>query len=267
MSFILRSHQDRYRQRSRENFYRMVALFAILFATLMLGYAIGSRKNAQDTRQMERQNLTLQQQTEMTEEVKTDLQAKYQTLSIQYQQLADRYKRDMPQGELAPLVALLKDQLAKGMDAKRLAQVLRSSQPPQNCSDTVNKRFILSTAIYKGPQSAVTFADGAITVSGTGEASVNNKRNKEAWFDPGKPVTIQFQIIGGKKEEKTGLLPVHHSIIVQNREYRFTITEGPRSFIGISSDSCDYPESAPPAITPIVSPLPETTPANASAAQ
>ena len=203
----------------------------------------------------------------MNEQIKTDLQAKYQTLSIQYQQLAERYNRDLPQGDLAQLTALLKEQLAKGTPPKRLAQILRSAQPPQNCSDTVNKRFILSTPIYKGPQSAITFADGAITVTGSGEPSINSKRSKEAWFDPGKPVTITFQIIGGKKEEKTGLLPLHHSVIVQNREYRFTISEGPRSFIIITSDSCDYPESVPAAtIVPLGlppnAPTPEAAPAN-----
>lgn len=243
MSFILRSHHDRYRQRNRESFYRGTAIAAAVIASIMLGFYAGVKKSAQDERQIAIHNIDLQQQTKDSEQTKTELQAKYQTLYIQYQQLADKYTRELPQGDLAQLTALIKDQLNKGMAAKRLAQIIRSAQPPQNCSEAISKRFILSTPIYKGPESAVTFADGAITVTGQGEASINSTRSKEAWFDPGKPVNMVFRVIGGKKDEKTGLLPLHHTIIVQNREYRFTVSEGPRSFIVVTSDSCDYPEN------------------------
>lgn len=124
-----------------------------------------------------------------------------------------------------------------------MVQIIRAAQPPQNCSQAVNKRFVLSTPSYKGPQSGVTFADGTVTVSGSGDSSISSKQEKEAWFDPGKPITVVFTVIGGKKETKTGLLPLHHTIILGNKEYRFTISEGPRSFIVISSDYCDYMES------------------------
>ncbi len=243
MSFILRSHHERYRQRNREGFFRAVTLIAILSAVAMLGFYAGSKKNEQDKRQIQIHNQDLQAQTESAEQTRTTLQAKYQTLLIQYQQLADKYKRELPQGDLAYITSLAKEQLDKGMAPKRLIQIIRSAQPPQNCSEAISKRFILSTPVYKGPQSAITFADGAITVTGNGEPSANNRRNKEAWFDPGKPISMIFHVIGGKKEEKTGLLPLHHTIIVQNREYRFTVSEGPRSFVVVTSDSCDYPES------------------------
>ncbi len=243
MSFILRSHHDRYKQRNREGFFRGVSLVAILAAASMLGYYAGTKKNEQDKRQIEIHNVDLQQQTESAEQTRTSLQAKYQTLVIQYQQLAEKYKRELPQGDLPLVTTLAKEQLDKGMAPNRLVQIIRSAQPPQNCSEAVSKRFILSTPVYKGPQSAITFADGAITVTGNGEPSANNRRNKEAWFDPGKPVSMVFHVIGGKKDEKTGLLPLHHTIIVQNREYRFTVSEGPRSFVVVTSDSCDYPES------------------------
>jgi hypothetical protein len=243
MSFTLRTHRDRYKQRSRESIYRGIAFTASMLAALIIGFYAGNLKNKQDTRQIAIQNQELQQLAEVADQTTTDLQANYQTLAIQYQQLTDKYKRDVPQGDLAILTAMIKDQLDKGLPSKRLMQIIRSAQPPQNCSEAVSKRFILSTATYKGPQGAITFADGAITVTGTGESSINNKRSKEAWFDPGKPVTIIFHVIGGKKEEKTGLLPLHHTIIVQNREYRFNVSEGPRSFVVVTSDSCDYPEN------------------------
>jgi hypothetical protein len=243
MSFILRSHHDRYRQRNRESFYRGITVAAGLILAMWLGYYIGTKRDAQDARQIELQNQDLQEQTTQNEQAKTELEARYQTLLIRYQQLAEKFKRELPQGDASTLSKLIQEQLERGMNPKRLEQVIRSTEPPQNCTEAVSKRFILSTPIYKGPQSAVTFADGAITVSGTGEPSINSKRHKEAWFDPGKPIQMIFTVIGGKKEEKQGLLPLTHTIVVQNREYRFTVSEGPRSFVVVTSDNCDYQES------------------------
>lgn len=80
----------------------------------MLGYYAGTKKNEQDKRQIEIHNVDLQQ-TESAEQTRTSLQAKYQTLVIQYQQLAEKYKRELPQGDLALVTTLAKEQLDKGM--------------------------------------------------------------------------------------------------------------------------------------------------------
>lgn len=240
MSFMLRSHHDRYRQKAREHVYRNMTIAACLLFAIITGYFIGQKRQEQDARQLQQHAQELEAGTKKAEQLTGQLQADHQTLQIQYKQLQDRYQKDVPQGDLALLSNLVKEQLDKGMATDRLVQIIRSAQPPTNCSQAISKRFILSTLAYKGPQSAVTFADGAITVKGNGEPSINSKQEKEAWFDPGKPVEIDFSAIDGKKEAKTGLLPLHHTMIVQNKEYRFTISEGPRSFIVVTSDNCDY---------------------------
>lgn len=243
MSFILRSHHDRYRQRAKDNLYRNVSIIIALTFAASLGYIAGGKKHDQESRQLIQQNTELKEIASVSEEKSTLAEANYQTLVIKYRQLENQYNRDVPQGDFGLVTALVKEQLDKGLSMERMVQIIRAAQPPRNCSQAQNKRFILSTPAYKGPESGVTFADGAITVSGNGEPSINNKREKEAWFDPGKPVDITFTVIGGKKEVKTGLLPLHHTIIMRDKEYRFTISEGPRSFIVISGDHCDYIES------------------------
>lgn len=243
MSFILRSHHDRYRQRARESLRNNSLIILALIVALLIGYVGGNKKYEQNMRQMSQQSKEMQRSVENAEAQSTRARAEYQTLAIKYQQLENQYKRDIPQGDLALLNALVKEQLDKGLTVERMIQVIRAAQPPRNCTQPQNKRFILSTPAYKGPKSAITFADGAITVTGSGEPSINTSQEKEAWFDPGKPVNITFNVIGGKKETKTGLLPMHHTIITRGKEYRFTISEGPRSFITISGDSCDYVES------------------------
>jgi hypothetical protein len=243
MGFILRSHRDRYRQKARENFYRTFAVLACFIAAVVIGYVGGQKKYAQEMRQLRQHADELQEQTAKAEKSAMDMQTNYQTLSVQYTQLQGNYKRDVPQGDLGLLTSLVREQLDKGLAVERMAQIIRAAQPPQNCSAPINKRLIVSTPSYKGPNSAITFADGLITLKSTGEPSINNKQEQEAWFDPGKPVTVNFTIIGGKNEDKTGLLPLHHTIILKGKEYRFTISEGPHSFIVITSDNCDYPEA------------------------
>ena len=243
MSFILRSHRDRYRHRARQDLYRGLGVFGAFIVAILIGYAGGQKKHEQQVRRLSEQNIELKKNTKEYEQQATQSKADLQTQIVKFQQLESQYNRDVPQGDLGLLTALVKEQLDKGLAVERMVQIIRAAQPPQNCSQAINKRFILSTPEYKGPESAITFADGTVTVTGSGESSINSKREKEAWFDPGKPVSIKFTIIGGKKEVKTGLLPMHHTIIVRNKEYRFTISEGPRSFIVISSDNCDYLES------------------------
>lgn len=243
MSFILRSHRDRYNHRARQDLYRGIGVISAFIIAIVIGYAGGQKKHEQQIRQLSEQNKELKESSRQYEQQATQSRADLQTQIVKFQQLESQYARDVPQGDLGLLTALVKEQLDKGLAVERMVQIIRAAQPPRNCSQAVNKRFILSTPEYKGPESAITFADGTVTVTGSGESSINSKQEKEAWFDPGKPVKINFTIIGGKKETKTGLLPMHHTLIVRNKEYRFTIAEGPRSFIVISSDNCDYLES------------------------
>ena len=58
--------------------------------------------------------------------------------------------------------------------------------------------------------------------------------------DPAQQVTVRFKN-GEVAETKKGILPLRHSIIVNNREYRFTVEEGSRSFAKVVYDSCAYP--------------------------
>lgn len=243
MSFMLRSHHERYNQRSRQSFYRGALVLGCIIVAIMIGYGSGQKKNDQELRMMRRQTKELQKNYEQNQQQLTQLQADLQTQLIKFQQLENQYERDVPQGDLGLLMALLKEQMEKGMAVERMVEIIRAAEPPQNCSQAVNKRFILSTPAYKGPESAVTFAEGMITMLGKGQASNSGNQEKEAWFDPGKPVTIIFKIAGGKSEEKTGLLPLQHTIILRDKEYRFTISEGPRSFVVVSSDNCDYKTS------------------------
>lgn len=243
MSFVLRSHHDRYRQRARESFVRTLLVCALLAGTLICGYLIGQQRQKLALSQTKIVLRDVRERAEQSEAAMTALRSKNETLSIALQQLQTSYNNKIPQGDLLNLMNLVQEQLDKGMSVERISQILKAARPPQNCSAPLSKRFILSTPAYEGPESKITFAEGAITVSGNGEASINSSGSKEAWFDAGKKVKITFTQTGGLQEIKEGILPLHHTIIRNDKEYRFSVSEGPRSFVVVTSDSCDYLEA------------------------
>ena len=169
------------------------------------------------------------------------LQSEVQSTQVRFQQLETRYFDEVPQGEFKKLTDMVKKQLDSGIKAERLSFAIESARPPRNCSPPKSKRFVVKTEMYSGPDGTVSFATGAITVTGEGAFAVGGNGNPEAWYDPGKPVNIVFTEIGGKKTLKEGLLPIQHSMVLGNREYRFTVAAGERSFINVTSDECDYP--------------------------
>lgn len=238
---ILRNHHDRYKQRSQSQRRQFLFLIVALIAICTLAYNMGQLRNENLVKRYQTEWQTLQARAERAEATKIDLETNLQTLSLAHQQLEDTYKKDIPQGDLGLLTSLIKEQLDKGTSVDRLAFVIRQAQPPQNCTQPVSKRFILQTPHYKGPKSSVSFADGTITVTGDGIANQSTDGTADAWFDPGKRVRIIFTQLGGQAKVVDGLLPLHHTIIINSKEHRFTVSEGPRSFVLITADQCDYP--------------------------
>jgi hypothetical protein len=153
------------------------------------------------------------------------------------------YNRDAPTGELKNLYAQLQEKSNEGVSFERLAFVIAQAREQRNCDDkVVNKRFIVQTALYKGANDSVAFAGKSITVTAKGETAIGANGARNAWYDKTKPVTARFILIGGKTSEKTGKLPLHHSLVVGDKEHRFTMnfTDG-NSFATVSHSICDYP--------------------------
>ena len=238
---ILRNHHDRYKARGRQQMRQVFFVVLLFVAASIAAYNLGQLHQKNLVKRYESDWQTLEARAEKAEAAKIDLQTNLQTLGMAHQQLEDTYKKDVPQGDLGLLTSLIKEQLDKGTSVDRLAFVIRQAQPPQNCTSPIAKRFILQTPNYKGPKSSVSFADGAITLTGSGSANQATDGTVEAWFDPGKRVAITFTQLGGQQKTVAGLLPLHHTIIINGKENRFTVSEGPRSFVLITADQCDYP--------------------------
>jgi hypothetical protein len=51
---------------------------------------------------------------------------------------------------------------------------------------------------------------------------------------------MKFRLIGGRVTVAEGKLPLTHNIIDDTVEYRYTVEAGPRGFVSVSGDVCDY---------------------------
>ncbi len=235
--------RKRYRQRARERLSFFIKASLVILVIGLIAIWVGKNYSSG-------QSSSLQQKiTEQNKEIQTlqeDLlsaRADSQTAMSRYVQLREEVSKELPnEGPLRELVALIRERLDEGMDPERLRFILESARPPRNCVDAAIKRFVVIIPNYKGPESGITLGeDDVISVAGKGIAAKNDEGEDEAWFDPAKPVSITFSTSSGLSETKEGVFPIYHSLVVGDKEYRFTIDEGTQSFAKVTFDHCDYP--------------------------
>jgi len=241
MSLSYYNPNDRYRRRAAS---RMTSFFTSCFLILMIfgaGVWFGKQNAGQQERILRDRVKNMTAQSEEMEQALIDMRSEAQTATMRYDQLKETYDEQLPEGPMRDLLALVQKQLAEGRDPERLAFLIRSARPPRNCSEIETRRFVVATPTNNAPQSKISVADGAITVTGSGDAARNDKGQPEAWFDSSRALQIEFRGLDGQVEKKKGTFPIHQSMVVGAREYRFTVTDGARSFAKVTYDSCDYP--------------------------
>lgn len=154
-----------------------------------------------------------------------------------------RYQREVPTGFVREMMQLVQEKLEAGADQERLAFLVSAADKPRVCDEhPETKRFIVTTELQNGgANDAVSFGDRTITVTARGEAARDSSGNLEAWYDPDKPLTLAFTHLGGKTVTAEGALPLHHSVVTGDSEFRFTALPGARGFLTVTADRCDYP--------------------------
>lgn len=231
----------RYKRRSSERKQKIIVACVFLLALAGVSYWWGGENVRSSEVAFKQQAIKLQEERAGLEGQITELRSEVQSTNVRYQQLEERYNLEIPQGEFKQLTDLVRKRLDAGIKPERLAFLINAARPPKNCSEPTVKRFVVKTPVYNGPHGTVSFGNGVVTVTGEGAAAVSPAGQGEAWYDPGKPVKIIFSEIGGKQTVKEGLLPIQNSLVIGTKEYRFTVSAGERSFISVTSDSCDYP--------------------------
>lgn len=234
------------RNRRRRRFWLGVVKWSIvLIAILAAGvyaYRTGSKLAELDVTQLREEvdqlTVTVDSLTSENEALEHELAAAKQNA----QEWQTRYEREVPTGEIKRLTDMVGQKVRDGVALDRLAFLIEASDDIGACDNQpVTKRFIVPTPLYDGPNSWVGFADSSITVTARGESAVNDDGQPEGWYDPAKPVTLVFAQLGGETSEVSGELPLHHSMLVGDSEYRFTAVAGDRGFLNVTADRCKAP--------------------------
>ncbi len=219
-----------------------VALLLVLAAgaySYRFGAQLAEREVVQRDERIAQLSAEVQGLQQQSAALATDLAKARETISA----WQARYEREVPTGFVREMMALVQQKLEAGADEERLAFLVSAADKPRQCDgQPETKRFIVTTELQAGgANDAVSFGDRAITVTAMGEPARDANGNLEAWFDPQKPINITFTQLGGKTVAAEGTLPLHHSVVAGDDEYRFTVLPGARGFLTVTADRCDYP--------------------------
>lgn len=157
--------------------------------------------------------------------------------------LREQYERDVPDAEIQALLEALRERREAGVAAERLTEVIAGALNQWDCeTPPETKRFVIQTPVNDGANDQVNFANGTVTLTGTGVSVRSAEGLPEAWFDAAAPVTLTFTRIGGEATDVTGILPLHHSLVFGADIHRFSIVEAePLSYVDVTNQICAYP--------------------------
>lgn len=243
MTLGLQETRQRRRRARRWTLLKWLLLLIALGAAFYFAYETARQLARIEVQRLEDRVAELQSRLDEASQQQSRLRAQLEEAQQSLKTWKERYRAEVPEGEPAELLGLVRERLEAGVPADRLAFVIRQASSQRQCdAGPVTKRFIVQTPLSTGAGGSVTFADGRITVSGRGQSATNQQGQPEAWYDPAKPVTGIFARLGGERETVEDNLPLHHSVVIGEHEHRFTLTEGDnRAFAQVTWERCAYP--------------------------
>jgi len=233
------------RHRRRQAFWRV---FRFLFAVAAVlgvgsyGYQVGVSANQARSEQLEadlvrfqQANLDLRDQIALTRQQSGEAETALE-------RMRQRYAAEIPSGAAAELLAQVRAQLSAGVEPERLAFLIEAAALDEACEDEpVTKRFMPRTPISTGPLSYVRFGS-RIIITGEGESARSEAGLAEAWFDPAEPIRLEFRTMDGATTTIEGIVPFTHQIVVDGKEYRFSIVSAEPRFVEVTAQACALPQ-------------------------
>jgi outer membrane murein-binding lipoprotein Lpp len=243
---MLSRFESRDRGRKRRRMIGGMVLWTFVLGIVVLigyyAYVTGADIAAQDTRKLATEADELAQQVRALEAERDGLRGELDAANASVAEWRQRYEADVPAGELNDLLGQARERIAAGIPAERLAFVMAHATAGKACEgEPQTKRFLVQTPIATGAAGSVGFANGTVTVTGEGASDVDAGGNPLARYDPAKAVTLHFIVLGGATTEAAGPLPLFHSVVVGNTEYRFAANAGDGGFVNITGQGCAFP--------------------------
>jgi outer membrane murein-binding lipoprotein Lpp len=242
MSLGLRERKSRRRRQVRMRVLKWGGALAAVVLAGVYAYETGNRLAEREVTRLQEQIADLTARIEQLDQDNMQLAEAARSAKGKVEVWQQRYRQDIPTGELKTLYELTREKLAGGVDSTRLAFILQQASQANDCSDEIEtKRFYVKTPLYNGGNDTVGFADSAIVVTAQGSAKVDGSGNQLVRFDPAQPVVVRFARLGGDASEASGLLPLHQTMVIGDTEYRFSVVAGEPGMVNITAGRCPFP--------------------------
>ena len=234
------------RRRKRLRVLKWLLVIGGLSAAGVFAYETGSTLAQVEVDQLQEQIGELTKTTETLRQRTAELELIAKSAKLAENEWRRRFQEvqsKTPKGDAKRLFDLIERQLGEGVAPNRLAFVIETTSRKPSCDGKpATKRFLVRTPLYQGANDTVSFADNGIVITSEGEPTVNAEGKPEAWFDPAKPITVKFVSLGGTTSVASGMLPLHHSVVIGENEYRFTLVASEsKGFINVTGDRCQFP--------------------------
>ncbi len=242
MSLGLHEERRNRRRRIRLNILKWLAGLLLVAAAGLYAYEFGAGLSVAENDRLIRENTRLSGIVEKLRQANAEQKTTIEGELLRVEEWERRYERDVPAKVLKPIYELAQEKLNAGVETARLIFLIEGAENIRSCDERpVSKKVYVRTPIYRGSINSASFANNAISVTAEGVSAADADGRPQQWLDAEKPVTVRFTHIGGKVSEASGVLPLHHSIIAGDKEYRFIVTAANRGYAMVSGERCLFP--------------------------
>jgi hypothetical protein len=244
MSLGQADRQARARRRLIWGVAKATAALALIGLAGVFAWQTGTSLAELDVRRKSEEIARLSSQIQTLQSDNSALKASAAQAQAQAREWEQRYAADVPTGDPKILLDLAARKLDEGVDMERLTFLIGAAANPRVCDEeTERKRLLVKTPIGKvGKDGSAAFAERRITVTAEGEPVVNESGQKEAWFDPARPITVAFAQLDGRIAEASGVVPLRHQMVIGSSEFHFSIdVDERRGFAIVTSERCNFP--------------------------
>ncbi|WP_142235669.1 hypothetical protein [Allostella humosa] len=233
--------EDRRRRRGRARVWGTLLAIGAVSALLAFTFYLGGEFAAGQINALDSRIAELTETNDRLLRTKGEAEAGVGQLRTAYQQLEQRYAREVPKGPAQEIQRQVQIKLEEGIAPQRITAVVAMLEAKRSCEPPENKRFYVKVPLYRGGGTEAGFGGGLLRVSGQGEAALNPRNNQpQSFFEGDKPVQVVL-IAGDSERQVQGSLPLDQTIIGAGAEWRVRMARGARGFINVTVDRCKFP--------------------------
>ncbi|PKU24320.1 hypothetical protein [Telmatospirillum siberiense] len=154
-------------------------------------------------------------------------------------ELKAAYDQIRPSDDMRDLTALLRDKMATGVTARRLALVIKSAEMPRSCQALPNRRLQVRALHAKSSPGVTQLRfDEKVTLSAE-ETDARDPRQPAGGSVPSLKLHVSAE--GGRETDVTGIPPIDYAIAVQGAEYHFIVAPASaKGWLDVATEKCSF---------------------------